>query len=350
MRPPTILARSTVALLCACFAASGRPAEAQPPTPQKPPSEQPTQQQPPAAPQSPATPQSPTPPQPPTPARPPAPEFVREAQQQLRDGHPEQALAIYEKELTTSPESFQARIGAGVVLDLMGRSSDARAHFEKALQTAATPAAKAQAERSMAMSYAFENDCDGAAKYEVPLYERYLTEGDYYNAGEIADELARVCLEAGNLDKAEKWYRMGYAAGLQEPNIKPARKDLWDFRWEHAMARISARRGDKEAAAKCVAAAKAALATGTNPEQQQFLPYLTGYVAFYEGDYQTALADLQKANQNDPFILTLIAQTYEKLGDKTQATAYYRKALGSNAHNPPNAYARPLARRKLGQG
>jgi tetratricopeptide (TPR) repeat protein len=42
-------------------------------------------------------------------------------------------------------------------------------------------------------------------------------------------------------------------------------------------------------------------------------------VALYRGDYQTALEDLQKANQNDPFIQSLIGQTYEKLGDKEKA-------------------------------
>lgn len=283
------------------------------------------------------------------PARPPAPAFVRLAQQALGDGRPDEALAIYQKELAASPDSFLASNGAGVVLDLMGRYDDARAHFTKAIALASTPAARAQAERSMAMSFAFQSNCDGAAKYEAPLYERYLRDEDYYNAGEAADELARVCLDAGEVDAAEKWYRMGYAAGLQEPNLKPARKDLWSFRWEHAMARIAARRGDKDAAAKHVAAAKQALATGTNPDQQQFLPYLTGYVAFYQGDYQTALADLQKANQHDPFILALLAQTDEKLGNEKQAMDYYGKALASNAHNPPNAYARPLARRKLGQ-
>ncbi len=75
---------------------------------------------------------------------------------------------------------------------------------------------------------------------------------------------------------------------------------------------------------------------------------MVGYVAFYGGDYKTALGELLKANQNDVFILAMIAQTYEKLGEEAQAREYYRKAMGSKAHNPPNAYARPLARKKLG--
>jgi tetratricopeptide (TPR) repeat protein len=71
-------------------------------------------------------------------------------------------------------------------------------------------------------------------------------------------------------------------------------------------------------------------------------------VAFYAGDHQAALAELLKSNQNDPFILALIAQAHEKLGNKDQATEYYRKVLASNAHSPTNAYARPLAKEKLG--
>ena len=97
-----------------------------------------------------------------------------------------------------------------------------------------------------------------------------------------------------------------------------------------------------------MAAAKAILDKGANPNQAVFFPYLVGYVAFYGGDYQTALAELQKANQKDPFILSLIARTYEKTGGQAQAMEYYRKILEFNMHNPPNAFARPLAKKKLG--
>ena len=74
---------------------------------------------------------------------------------------------------------------------------------------------------------------------------------------------------------------------------------------------------------------------------------LVGYVAFYRGDYKTALEELQKANQNDPFILCLIAQTYEKLGEKEKAMEFYSKAASTTAHNPPAAYARPFAKKKI---
>ena len=92
-----------------------------------------------------------------------------------------------------------------------------------------------------------------------------------------------------------------------------------------------------------MAAADAGLAN----QQKQFVPYLTGYVAFYGGDYKTALADFQKASANDPFIQCMIGETYEKLGDKDKAMEAYRRAASTTAHNPPAAYARPFARKKV---
>jgi Flp pilus assembly protein TadD len=85
-------------------------------------------------------------------------------------------------------------------------------------------------------------------------------------------------------------------------------------------------------------------------QQSRFLPYLTGYVAYYAGDYREALADLQKANTNDPFIQCLLGMTYEKLGDRSNARRAYEKAMNTRAHNPPAAFAIPFARKKLKEG
>ena len=276
----------------------------------------------------------------------PAADLLRQARQKTTEGKPDEALAIYNDAILKFPTSVGARTQAGVLLDLLGRYTEARPYFAKAIEIATTPQAKAQAQRSMAMSYAFEGNCKGAAKYEGPLYQSYLDAKDWFNAGETADELARVCIDSGDLTAALSWYQKGHEAGMNE--TPEAQKDLWNFRWEHAQARIAARRGNKTEAQKHVDAAKAILDKGSNPQQAQFFPYLTGYVAFYLGDYRTALTDLQKANQNDPFILVLMAQAYEKLGEKDQAMECYRKAAASNAHNPPNAYAHPLAKKKLG--
>ncbi|HEX9606113.1 MAG TPA: hypothetical protein VF962_02700 [Gemmatimonadaceae bacterium] len=285
-----------------------------------------------------------------TPAAPPPeqPEFQRRAQQLVRSGNLDEALAVYEAELKASPDSVVAHNGAGVVLDLLGRTRGAKTHFNRAIELAATPAAKANARRALAMSYAFDNDCPNTVKYEEMAADYWASVPDYFRQGELFNEAARVCIEAGAFDTAEKLYLRGQEAGLKEPNISAARTALWKFRTEHALARLAARCNQPEVARKHVAAARALL--DSNPEmakdQETFYPYLTGYVALYTGDAKTALAELQKARQDDPFIQVLMAQAYEKLGDKEQAKALYKKAASTTAHNPPAAYARPLAIKK----
>lgn len=267
----------------------------------------------------------------------------------MRQGKLEQALGIYLEQLKTDPESVAANNAAGIVLDLMGRGVDARRRFETAIQAAGTPQAKAAARRAMAMSWAFEADCGNTVRYEQQVFDYWASVKNAYQQGETADEAARVCIDSGDLDMAEKYYRIGHDAGLSEPGIQPDRIALWSFRWEHAQARIAVRRGNKAEADKHIAAAQALL--DRNPDmakaQAIFLPYLTGYVAFYSGDYKSALADLEKANRNDPFILCLMGQASEKLADREKAIDYYRKAASATAHNPPAAYARPFATRRL---
>jgi tetratricopeptide (TPR) repeat protein len=282
------------------------------------------------------------------PAQPPQqPEFVKQGQQLMRDGKAEEALALYRQTLLTSPNSVPANIAAGSVLDLMGKGEEARKYFTKAIDVADTPEGKALAKRAMAMSYAFEGNCKKTIEYEQQVFDFHGSVKNFFQQGEIANEAARVCIDSGDLETAYKWYQIGHDTGLKEPDIKPARQDLWNFRWEHAQARIAARRGDQAEAQKHVAAAKAILDKGTNPEQAPFFPYLKGYVAFYAGDYKTALGELQQASQNDPFIQCLMGQTYEKLGEKDKAVEYYRKASTASSHNPTAAYAVPFAKKKL---
>src|SRR5437016_3262824 len=275
------------------------------------------------------------------------PEFIRQGQQLMREGKPEEALSLYRRTLQTSPDSVPANIAAGSVLDIMGKGEEARKYFAKAIDVANTPEQKAGARRATAMSYAFDGNCTKTVEYEQQVFDFYGSVKNFFQQGEIADEAARVCLDSGDSDTASKWYEIGHDTGLKEPQIKPARQDLWNFRWEHAQGRIAARRGDHVEAQKHVAAAKAILDKGTIPEQAQFFPYLKGYVAFYAGDYKAALEGLNQANQNDPFIQCMIGQSYEKLGEKQKAVEYYRKASMAASHNPAAAYAVPFAKKKL---
>jgi len=288
----------------------------------------------------------------------PQPEFMRQAQQAMRDGRLDDALAVYQKELAANPNSMAAINAAGTVLDLVGKGSEARKYFQKAIDAAPDATGKAAAQRQMAMSYGFDGDCRNTIRYEEMVIAYHVTrektdpQDAFYQEGEMANEAARVCIDAGELGLAETWYRKGTELGLKEPGNQTHPRSLWQFRLEHALARIAARKGNKAEAQKHVGAAKAALDRDPKMAEQQarFFPYLIGYVALYTDDLKTAQTELEKAaeaNGNDPFMQCLLGMTYEKLGMKEKAMEAYRKAFTTTAHNPPAAFAKPFTRKKL---
>ena len=286
-------------------------------------------------------------------------ENLRAATQAMRDGKNAEALAAVKKELEANPNSSQA----ASMLDNLGDTAGARKVFQRIIDASADPRAKANAHRAMAMSYAFDGDCKNTARYEQMVIDYWKTQEQaepqnaFYQEGEMANEAARVCIDAGDLETAEQWYRKGTELGLKEPEPKKNPASLWNFRLEHALGRLAARRGNKAEATKHVAAARKILDDDKTMAgaQERFYPYIVGYVALYTGDFKTAETELTKAiqaNGNDAFMMCLLGMTYERMGDKAKATEWYQKAAAAvpaGGHNPPAAFARPFTRKKLSQ-
>ena len=249
-------------------------------------------------------------------------------------------------------------------LDTQGATKEARALFQSVIDSATMPAARAAAQRAMAMSYAFDGECASTVKYEelVMAYWKTREQADpqnaFYQQGEMANEAARICIDVGQLDVAEKYYVMGTNLGLLEPEPKTHPKSLWDFRLAHARARLAAHRANAPEAKRHLAEARRIL--DSDPKmaaaQERFYPYLAGYVALYTGDLTAAEVELTRAlaiqgNQGDPFMHALLGMTYEQSGQADKAKLTYEKAYTlATAHTPPSAFARPFTRRKLGLG
>ncbi len=193
--------------------------------------------------------------------------------QLVNAGRFEDALKVFQSDLATVPESVAANNGAGVALDLMGRYVEARPYFSAAIKSGHTPLERALAERAMAIGFGFAGDCGNAEKLEKRAFEFYRETNDFPNAGDVADELARLCLDSGDFDRASEWYQRGHDTGFEEPNISAARRDLWDFRLAHAKARIAVRRGKEPEARKQITKAKEILDRGHIPDQEQFFPH-----------------------------------------------------------------------------
>jgi tetratricopeptide (TPR) repeat protein len=272
--------------------------------------------------------------------------LLKEADGLVTEGKLAEALAVYRKAVAAEPKLAEAHLGAGRMLDLTGKHSEARRHFARAVEVAAADV-KLQALSATGVSYAFESKAkESAASYEKVFAER-MAQANPSSAAGTANALARVYLESGDPANAEKWYRTGYDTSKQIKDLTPAQAQLWELRWLNAQARIAARRGDAARARTHADAMKTLLDQGQNdPERPQY-QYLLGYIALEAGDYDTAVAELEKGNLDDSFVLGLIARAYEKKGNAAKATEYYRKVMAATTHNINTAFARQWARKFL---
>lgn len=268
---------------------------------------------------------------------------VQAAEKLLQSGDVAGGIAALQKLAAASPSSFDVHLLLGRFLDLEGRHAEARTYLEQGVKVA-NDEQRTTALTSLAVSYAFESKPDEAARYYQRVYDADVQADERAAAAGRANALGRIYLESGNVAKAEQWYTTGYEMARKIPGLPAPQVALWEMRWHNALGRIAARRGQMKAAQEHAAAAKALLDRGGNDNQAVFYPYLLGYIAFFAKDYKRAVDELSKGDQQDPFVLGLIAQSYDKLGDRTKAAEYFKRVLAIPTHSINSAFARPLAR------
>ena len=273
--------------------------------------------------------------------------IVKEGQKLESGGKRAEALDKYQAALKLNPKQFDAHLGIGRVMVVEGKVAEGRGHIQQAVAMAPENGINPSLS-SLAVAWMFDGNMGEAAKAYQKVFDRQVQAGARDAAAGTANGLARAYLETGDVANAEKWYRLGYETSQKIDKLTPEQADLWTMRWNHAQGRIAARRKNTAEAKKQLDAVKALVDKGTLDEfQRGQLPYLEGYVAFYEGRYDDAIAALGKADQNDPFILSLIAQSYEGKKDTTKARELYQKIVDAPGYSLQAALARRVAQGKL---
>jgi len=272
--------------------------------------------------------------------------MVKQGQTLLGEGNLAAALEQFRAAVSADPQRYDAQDGLGRTLDLAGQYQEARQHLERAIALAPEDE-KNQALATMAVSLAFDGRAEDAARYYRRAFDAQMAAKDPAAAAATANAMARVYLESGILDKAEQWYRTGYETSKRLSHRPASQARLWELRWQHALGRIAARRHRRAAALQHAAAVKRLLDQGGNENQRAAYPYLLGYIDYHTRHFREAVAALKRGDQNDVFVLGLIAQSYRKLGDRAHAREYFERVLASTAHNLPSAFMRPAARESL---
>lgn len=271
--------------------------------------------------------------------------LVQQGRRLNASGHQREALELYERALKINPDQFEAHLASGIALDLLGRYEEARTHLTRAIQLAPEDS-KRPALLAMAVSWVFQRRTADAAKAYEQVFDRDRTAGRHADAAEAANALGRLFLESGDPAAARRWYETGYEQARRQPATAGSQLALWKFRWLHAQTRLAAREGKPT---NSLLRETQALVSSSKElaAEAPAVAYLEGYVALYRKDPKAALAALARADQQDPFILMLIAQAHEQLKHRAAARAEWQKVLTLNGHSLQNALARPAAKEAL---
>ncbi|HUK23084.1 MAG TPA: tetratricopeptide repeat protein [Terriglobales bacterium] len=263
----------------------------------------------------------------------------------LKMGRFDDSITQYRKALSVDPQFNPSHFGIAADLLYMDKSSDAMTELQKM-----AGAARNDGELRTALFGMAVVDADGG-KTQPALDEmdkQYaIAEKKNDAAGMAGDLLAKgnILLAAGKFDEAAKQFEHSLQV-TEASSLSQEIKDNTKLQYEFNLAEIAIGKKDYAAAKQHIAAFQAG---AKNTAQMRQSHELAGRLALAQKDYDTALAELQQANLQDPRNLYRLGDVYRAKGDSAKAHDYYSKAATFNSLPQLNyAFIRKQAQKMAG--
>jgi tetratricopeptide (TPR) repeat protein len=245
----------------------------------------------------------------------------------LKMGRFDEAIAQYQKALAIDANFINSHQGIAAALMYQGKAAEAAAELQKI-----TDKARSDAERRTALFALTVVDVDSGK------LDQALTDLDkQYALGEKTNDVAamtadlqfkgNIMLEMGKPDEAMALFERSLKLTTDSDLSQEIKANATNFQ-HYNLARVAIAKKD-------LATAKTeteAFRSGTkNPLQTKQVHELLGMIALEAKDYDAALAELQQANQQNPYDLYRQCQAYQGKGDAAKAKEFCTKAATFNS-------------------
>jgi tetratricopeptide (TPR) repeat protein len=260
----------------------------------------------------------------------------------LKMGRFEESIANYRKALAIDRNFAPSYIGIGHAQMFTGKGDEARATFADLGRVARNDGERRQAMFWTAMSWIHDGQPHRALAELETMYAIAEVNGDTATMSNDLLVIGNVLLAAGRPDEAQRRYaeRRRLMDGSSVPeDVKQATRRNTLFN----EARVAIARNDLAGARAKAAEFARLVAERKNPNEIRQQHELAGRIALAAGDGAAALAELKKANQQDPQVLFLQARALETAGDADGARAAYRRVATFNGLFPTYVFVRPAA-------
>ncbi len=156
-----------------------------------------------------------------------------------------------------------------------------------------------------------------------------------------------ILLEMGRHDDAKQAYEQALKT-TTDSNLSQEIKDNTALFHHYNLARVAVAKKDLATAKTETEAFRKGAEAAKNANQLKQAHELAGRIALEEKNYDTAIAELAQANQQNPDVLYLLGQAYHGKGDAAKAKEGFTKAAKFNSLPQLNyAFVRSKAEKAL---
>jgi tetratricopeptide (TPR) repeat protein len=248
----------------------------------------------------------------------------------LKMGRFDESIAQYRKALAIDANFINSHQGIAAALMYQGKPDEAAAELQKI-----TDKARSDAERRTALFAQTVVDVDSGKM------DKALAEMDkQYALGEKTNDIpamtgdlqfkGNIMLEMGKPDEAKALFERGLKM-TEDSNLSQEIKDNAKLFHHYNLARVALAKKDMTTAKTEAEAFRKGTEPQKNPFQTKQAHELLGMIALEAKDYDNALAELQQANQQNPYDLYRMCQAYQGKGDTAKAKEFCAKAAAFNS-------------------
>jgi len=265
----------------------------------------------------------------------------------LKIGRFQDAIVQYDKALAVDGNFANSYAGISSAMTYQGKYAEALVILEKAAGLARNDGEKRAALFARTVVYADRGDLNQALKEMDKQYAIAKTTGDIAGmAGDLVF-MGNILIEKGDGDAALKQYEKANTL-VQTSTLAKEVKENNALLFFYNAARATMAKHDIQASRKHADRFRIGAEKRKNLNQTRLVHELEGSIALEEKNYDRAVTELQQANLQNPYNLSLLARAYASAGNAQKAAETLRQAAHFNSLPALNyAFIRTKAEQQL---
>ena len=243
-----------------------------------------------------------------------------------------ESIEFYTQALEQDPNFMASHIGIACNYIFLGEQKRARMELEILKENARNVNDTRQAIFTQAIAYVSEGNIARGIESIQSNFNLSKANQDVGNMANDLVNLGNLYLEINQPSEALVRFNQSIEV-INKSNLPQAVKINGHTTHLFNIARVFAVQGELEKAKETSALFAEQVGIRKNPIQIKLISQLNGIIALEEKNYQTAIDQLEEANQLNPYNLFRIGQAYEGLGDIERAASFKSQAEELNVLN-----------------